>query len=738
MELKQKNVLLFIQSEFIALLGNWQWDMQTDAIFCSDVILSSTSDFIGTKSIIHPDDLEQLKVSLFALEEGNSVDLRFRVITTYGAIKTLVGNDVIEDDLSHNYPEINLFEKEKTLDEFYKEREKWELKNVGHLLSERLTETGTWYINTSTNETVYSDQVFTIYGLQPQSLNMHPYTFNSFIHPDDQAFVTESFEKAYKEKIHLHIEFRIIRANGQERFVHQSIQWSFSVYGASVMHGIIQDITEQKEREFMYEQAQSAIHFLKHMQKLQEHETHTGQWHVNLRILKTSFSDNFYRIFGLKPQTIIPSLDLLLNYVHPDDRILVEEAYRKVKYEHIPPNIEFRIIRPDGKTRYLMQSGKIETFGIDEMVMVGIIQDITQQKVLENRVYEYSEANIFQRSVLDNIEESSRTGSLVWDLQTDKMTWSSYLYTLLGYRIGSVNPSPKYILSSIHPADKKIYSDELNLVLRHHQREGFEVKLIARGEIKLIRLKLSLFSQGEKHVLLGEFQDITEQTKQQQHLTESLQLAEQLTENFPDRVLITDINNNIILWNKTCETKYNRKKEDVRGANFFEIFPELKKEETINQFNGVLHGKAVHLHSLPTLSKGYDDWHMITLKDKQEVILGILHIIHDVTGDVKLRQQLSERLSFIENLVNTSVDRIIALDKNMNYLYWNKKSEEFYGLKKEQVIGKNILEVFPRLMNDPSYNEFRRAMRGETVHLTESGSPENDYYFETYLVPIKK
>jgi PAS domain S-box-containing protein len=73
----------------------------------------------------------------------------------------------------------------------------------------------------------------------------------------------------------------------------------------------------------------------------------------------------------------------------------------------------------------------------------------------------------------------------------------------------------------------------------------------------------------------------------------------------------------------------------------------------------------------------------------------------------------------------------------MNYLYWNKKSEEYYGLKKEQVIGKNILEIFPRLLNDPSYNEFRRAMRGETVHITESGSPEHGYYYETYLVPVK-
>jgi PAS domain S-box-containing protein len=95
-------------------------------------------------------------------------------------------------------------------------------------------------------------------------------------------------------------------------------------------------------------------------------------------------------------------------------------------------------------------------------------------------------------------------------------------------------------------------------------------------------------------------------------------------------------------------------------------------------------------------------------------------------------------LHFIEKLLDSTVDRIIVLDRYMNYEYWNPRSEEHYGLKKEQVLGRNILEIFPGFVNDPSYKEFRRALRGETVFIPANKNLKQDEgYFETYLIPVK-
>jgi PAS domain S-box-containing protein len=741
-QLKQKSVLLFIESNYTWLQGNWQWDMQSDAVFCSDVILSFSTNFNGTKSIIHPEDLEQVKNSITSLNKTNKIHLQFRIITTYGAIKTLDGQDVSfadheRDSFDIRYPETDLLAEENKRYILLKERAQWLLKAESFRHAERLAELGTWYINTATGETFYSDHVFRIYGIQPQSLNAHPHTFYGFIHLDDQSIIIESLEKAYKEKIPLDLEFRIVWADSKVRYVRQMAQWSFSTNGASILHGVLRDITGQKENEYMLEHVQNEFNFLETIHKLQEQDINTGYWYINLLIRKTVFSDNYYRLFGLKPHSIPSDFSFFLKYVHLDDQKIVEERIRQARRDHAPFEITYRIIRPDGKIRYIRQTGKVEIYAGSEMVLIGLVQDITQQKILGDKLYTYSEENAVQSIIQDHVEESADLGSMVWDLQSDKINWSKYLYKLLGLKPNSIIPSAKFILKFIHPDSVHIYNDELSLVMQGQEREAFTIKMLSRSETIQLKVKLTLITHEQKNFLAGVFRDITKDLKQDQQAREHIQLTEQLTENLPDRIMIMDSNYSFALWNKACEEKYKQKKDAVEGLNFFDIFPEYKTAETINHFNDVFRGKAVHLHHLPTPSREYEDWHMLPLKNNNDEVTGILHIIQDVTKDYKLKQQLNERLSFIETLVNSTLDRIIVLDKYMNYLFWNKKSEEYYGYKKEQVIGRNILEVFPTLINDLSYNEFRKAMQGEIVHIVEGGHSEHGYQYETYLIPVK-
>jgi PAS domain S-box-containing protein len=116
----------------------------------------------------------------------------------------------------------------------------------------------------------------------------------------------------------------------------------------------------------------------------------------------------------------------------------------------------------------------------------------------------------------------------------------------------------------------------------------------------------------------------------------------------------------------------------------------------------------------------------------------VLTVIHDVTREYEMRQQLTDRLQFIEKLLEASVDRIIVLDRNMNYQYWNTKAENYYGISRNEVVGRNILELFPGFVDDPSYESFRNALKGITVHIPASKNLDNRKgYFETYLIPIK-
>jgi PAS domain S-box-containing protein len=128
---------------------------------------------------------------------------------------------------------------------------------------------------------------------------------------------------------------------------------------------------------------------------------------------------------------------------------------------------------------------------------------------------------------------------------------------------------------------------------------------------------------------------------------------------------------------------------------------------------------------------------MLPLKNEHGEVSGILHVIHDVTEEYGLKQNLTERLNFIENILETTVDRIKVFDRHLDFIYWNRRAEAHFGLKKDEVIGKNVLEVFPGLQNKPIYYHFKRALRGETVYLSPGDTASQGGHYQTYLIPIK-
>ena len=56
---------------------------------------------------------------------------------------------------------------------------------------------------------------------------------------------------------------------------------------------------------------------------------HIGNWERDFASNEYSWSDEMYRIFGLKPQESKVNYDTFLNYVHPDDRDYIDNAVKE-------------------------------------------------------------------------------------------------------------------------------------------------------------------------------------------------------------------------------------------------------------------------------------------------------------------------------------------------------------------------------------------------------------------------
>lgn len=100
---------------------------------------------------------------------------------------------------------------------------------------------------------------------------------------------------------------------------------------------------------------------------------------------RLTWDDNFYRLIGLDPAKDTPSAERFLSMVHPEDRIRMSEARKRMKEgEPPPPRDEYRFYRPDGTVIWL-ENHRVSV-DQDGRHFIGITQDTTRRKKAEARI----------------------------------------------------------------------------------------------------------------------------------------------------------------------------------------------------------------------------------------------------------------------------------------------------------------------------------------------------------------
>ena len=180
-----------------------------------------------------------------------------------------------------------------------------------------------------------------------------------------------------KGKITVGQIMRIERFNGSEAFIINSAAPVYDTEGNIVGSAVaIQDITELKRVE------QSLMESRKDFVRAQE-VGNIGSWRLDIRRNMLAWSDENYRIFGIRPGTPL-SYEKFLSIVHPDDRSNVDAQW-KAGLCGAPYDLEHRLV-VDGQIKWIREKAYLE-FSKDGMLIggFGIAQDITQRKWAEEQ-----------------------------------------------------------------------------------------------------------------------------------------------------------------------------------------------------------------------------------------------------------------------------------------------------------------------------------------------------------------
>ncbi|MEE9911733.1 MAG: PAS domain S-box protein [Deltaproteobacteria bacterium] len=137
----------------------------------------------------------------------------------------------------------------------------------------------------------------------------------------------------------------------------------------------------------MRRQAEEALRESEEFLKRSQEIAHLGSWKLDLIQNRITWSDEVYRIFGLRPQEFGASYEAFLDHVHPDDRGLVDAAYtNSVQEGRDHYEVEHRIVRrKTGEVRFVHEKCEHFRDAAGEVVRsVGMVHDITERKRTED------------------------------------------------------------------------------------------------------------------------------------------------------------------------------------------------------------------------------------------------------------------------------------------------------------------------------------------------------------------
>jgi diguanylate cyclase (GGDEF)-like protein/PAS domain S-box-containing protein len=109
-----------------------------------------------------------------------------------------------------------------------------------------------------------------------------------------------------------------------------------------------------------------------------------GNWDWNLSTGDSTWSEETYRILGLRRNSSEPSYEALLRSIDPEDRVRVDRAIHDTLRTGAAFHVAHRILLPDGTQRIVEQQGEIVPNGAGGgSRLTATIQDVTERKTLE-------------------------------------------------------------------------------------------------------------------------------------------------------------------------------------------------------------------------------------------------------------------------------------------------------------------------------------------------------------------
>jgi PAS domain S-box-containing protein len=401
-ETAERSEQRLILANKISQLGVYDWDIKNETLIWDE----RTFELYGVESDnefssyeiwsngLHPDDKDRVEKEVqYALEGHRDVYSSFRIQQPNGRILHVRGNGLVLRDennapirmigLNQDVTAEVLREAELNQSKIDTEKREFELTE-----SQKIAKIGSWYLNLATNDVIWTEELYRMYGFDPTQPVPNFSEFENLYTPDSWNTLATHVQQTIETGEPFELELELVRKDG-------SIGWLLAK-GVPVfdekkqiigLRGIAQDIHERKQLEDQLisakNEAERVIEQLNESQKIAK----IGSWHLDVLTNDVTWSQELYDMYGFDSSIPPPPYTEHMKLFTPESWDMLSKNLAKTAEEGIPFELELQTIRLDRSNGWMwVKSEAIKNENDKIIVLRGVAQDITERKEYEETI----------------------------------------------------------------------------------------------------------------------------------------------------------------------------------------------------------------------------------------------------------------------------------------------------------------------------------------------------------------
>jgi two-component system, cell cycle sensor histidine kinase and response regulator CckA len=428
-------------------------------------------------------------------------------------------------------------------------------------LAQQSSGAGVWDWDMTTGQLRWSPELFALFGID---LTGRVPTFDlwrSMLHPDDLALAESRIAEAIQNHIQLHNEYRIVKPNGEERWINALGNAFYDDRGEPYrMSGICIDISDSKMAENLLQENRNLLDNI-------INGTTEAIYVKDLQGRYTLFNTAAEGIVGKSAAEVFGHDDRDL--FRPEEAMTIMDGDRKIIESGVVRTYEENITDAAGNSRAFMSTkGPLRDANGNTMGTFGVARDITDRK---QAVEDLRISEAYYRSLFDH----SFVGVVVVDRDFIFTEVNRAFCKLFGYEKEEII-GKKGIVDIVHP-DDGAKSMETAKMVRNGKIANFsdERRYITKcGKTITGLLNVTgLYDQdGGYNGCIASILDITERKRAEDLLRESRAMLHAALNSMTDAVCITNAGGELIEFNNAFETFYRYKNKEECSKNLSDCY----------------------------------------------------------------------------------------------------------------------------------------------------------------------